>query len=213
MAINSNDDVDYPEDSFENMVKRARLKGYNFPYLRDASQQVARGYAATHIVGLTREDYSAFGAAEATDALEAIACALNLALGRRVDFALPVGWRDGTPTWSRWTAGRAEAFSPVPTWLDPMITSRQISETVGRVLNAWSNELKRETLYYASSYYLQALAQYAEAGTASAVFNTCIPRHTPSSGRSRSSAWRTSASSQPSRSSRAPPVRGSRSAP
>ena len=48
VAINSNDDVDYPEDSFENMVKRARLKGYNFPYLRDASQQVARGYAATH---------------------------------------------------------------------------------------------------------------------------------------------------------------------
>ena len=48
VAINSNDDVDYPEDSFENMVKRAKLKGYNFPYLRDASQQVARGYGATH---------------------------------------------------------------------------------------------------------------------------------------------------------------------
>jgi peroxiredoxin len=48
VAINSNDDVDYPEDSFENMVTRAKAKGYNFPYLRDASQQVARAYGATH---------------------------------------------------------------------------------------------------------------------------------------------------------------------
>jgi len=48
VAINSNDEVDYPEDSFENMVTRAKAKGYNFPYLRDASQQVARAYGATH---------------------------------------------------------------------------------------------------------------------------------------------------------------------
>ena len=48
VAINSNDDVNYPEDSFENMVKRAKAKGYNFPYLRDASQQAARAYGATH---------------------------------------------------------------------------------------------------------------------------------------------------------------------
>jgi len=47
-AINSNDDEGYPEDSFENMVKRAQEKGFNFPYLRDASQQVARAYGATH---------------------------------------------------------------------------------------------------------------------------------------------------------------------
>lgn len=48
MAINSNDDMNYPEDSFENMVKRAKAKGYNFPYLRDAFQQVALAYGATH---------------------------------------------------------------------------------------------------------------------------------------------------------------------
>lgn len=48
VAINSNDDVNYPEDNFENMVKRAKAKGYNFPYLRDASQQVAQAYGATH---------------------------------------------------------------------------------------------------------------------------------------------------------------------
>jgi peroxiredoxin len=48
IAINSNDDRKYPEDNFENMVRRAKAKGFNFPYLRDASQAVARAYGATH---------------------------------------------------------------------------------------------------------------------------------------------------------------------
>src|SRR3989338_7900015 len=33
IAINSNDDENYTEDSFDEMVKRAKEKGYNFPYL------------------------------------------------------------------------------------------------------------------------------------------------------------------------------------
>ena len=48
IAINSNDDKNYPEDRFENMVSRSNMKGYNFPYLRDASQEVARAFGATH---------------------------------------------------------------------------------------------------------------------------------------------------------------------
>jgi peroxiredoxin len=48
VAINSNDDVAYPDDSLPNMTARARAKGFNFPYLRDASQQVAMAYGATH---------------------------------------------------------------------------------------------------------------------------------------------------------------------
>lgn len=48
VAINANDDVKYPEDSFDHMVARAKAKGFNFPYLRDAAQQVARAYGATH---------------------------------------------------------------------------------------------------------------------------------------------------------------------
>ena len=48
VAINSNDDVHYPEDRFEQMVARAKAKGFNFLYLRDASQEVARAYGATH---------------------------------------------------------------------------------------------------------------------------------------------------------------------
>ena len=46
VAINSNDDQDYPEDNFENMVRRSKEKGFNFPYLRDETQEIARRYGA-----------------------------------------------------------------------------------------------------------------------------------------------------------------------
>ena len=46
VAINPNDDERYPDDSFEAMVERARERGFNFPYLRDEAQDVARAYDA-----------------------------------------------------------------------------------------------------------------------------------------------------------------------
>jgi len=46
VAINANDAEHYPDDSFENMARRAQQKGYPFPYLYDASQDVARAYRA-----------------------------------------------------------------------------------------------------------------------------------------------------------------------
>lgn len=47
-AINSNDAEKYPDDSFEEMRRRAQEKRFPFPYLHDASQTVARAYDATH---------------------------------------------------------------------------------------------------------------------------------------------------------------------
>jgi len=46
VAICSNDASTHPEDSFDNMKKNARQKGYNFPYLHDESQDVARAFRA-----------------------------------------------------------------------------------------------------------------------------------------------------------------------
>ncbi len=46
IAINSNDPRKYPEDSFPRMKERAREKGFNFPYLYDETQEVARSYGA-----------------------------------------------------------------------------------------------------------------------------------------------------------------------
>ncbi len=48
IAINSNDAENYPDDNFDNMVKRARERKFNFTYLRDDSQAVAKAYGASH---------------------------------------------------------------------------------------------------------------------------------------------------------------------
>ena len=48
VAINSNDEKNYPEDNFENMVTRAKMIGFNFIYLRDENQTVAEAFGATH---------------------------------------------------------------------------------------------------------------------------------------------------------------------
>ncbi|PCI20026.1 MAG: thioredoxin family protein [Piscirickettsiaceae bacterium] len=46
VAIMSNDPNDYPEDSFENMQFVAKEKRFNFPYLIDSTQEVAKAYGA-----------------------------------------------------------------------------------------------------------------------------------------------------------------------
>jgi hypothetical protein len=42
----SNDPTDYPEDSWENMVRIARELDFPFPYVLDETQAVARAYGA-----------------------------------------------------------------------------------------------------------------------------------------------------------------------
>ena len=44
IAVMSNDPTDYPEDSFENMKRVARDKGFPFPYVIDETQDAARAY-------------------------------------------------------------------------------------------------------------------------------------------------------------------------
>lgn len=46
VLINPNDPKKQPQDSFENMQKRAAEKKYPFPYLVDATQGIARAYGA-----------------------------------------------------------------------------------------------------------------------------------------------------------------------
>ncbi len=46
VLINSNDAENYPEDSFDAMVKRHNEKNYPFPYCHDESQEVAKAYGA-----------------------------------------------------------------------------------------------------------------------------------------------------------------------
>ena len=46
VAIMSNDVVNYPEDSFENMVKFSKKNNFCFPYLYDEDQHIAKKYGA-----------------------------------------------------------------------------------------------------------------------------------------------------------------------
>ena len=58
LAINSNDDKAYPEDSFPEMVKRAADKHFNFVYARDADQKVVDAYGGVctpHVFAFDKE--------------------------------------------------------------------------------------------------------------------------------------------------------------
>lgn len=57
VAISSNDIVAYPQDSPEFMWQNARKNSFTFPYLIDATQEVARAYAAA-----CTPDFYLFGA-------------------------------------------------------------------------------------------------------------------------------------------------------
>ena len=48
IAINPNDEVKQPGDSFEKMVIRAKEKGFSFPYLRDKNHEITKAYGATN---------------------------------------------------------------------------------------------------------------------------------------------------------------------
>lgn len=46
VAINSNDADAHPEETLERIAQEVEEYGYNFPYLKDASQSVAKAYGA-----------------------------------------------------------------------------------------------------------------------------------------------------------------------
>ena len=46
VAICSNDFINYPEDSFDNMIKFSKDNQFSFPYLQDETQKIAKKYDA-----------------------------------------------------------------------------------------------------------------------------------------------------------------------
>lgn len=48
ICINANEIQNYPDDSYEKMIERAKMKNFNFLYLRDEDQSVANKFFATH---------------------------------------------------------------------------------------------------------------------------------------------------------------------
>tara|TARA_S200000501_G_scaffold335459_1_gene340133 strand:- start:546 stop:1103 length:558 start_codon:yes stop_codon:yes gene_type:complete len=46
VAIMSNDTINYPDDSYENMIKFSAKHKFSFPYLIDETQEIAKKYGA-----------------------------------------------------------------------------------------------------------------------------------------------------------------------
>ena len=46
VAICSNDSINYPDDSFDKMIEFYKDHNFNFPYLIDESQEIAKSYGA-----------------------------------------------------------------------------------------------------------------------------------------------------------------------
>ena len=46
IAIMSNDTINYPEDSFERMKEFSKINNFNFPYVIDTTQDIAKKYGA-----------------------------------------------------------------------------------------------------------------------------------------------------------------------
>ena len=108
--INANDAVNYPADSFSEMVKRAKEQAYPFPYLHDESQEVARSYGASKTpevfvfdsMGLLRyhgriddsyDDPNAVRSHDLREALEAVLAGEEPKTTKTVPVGCTIKWR------------------------------------------------------------------------------------------------------------------------
>jgi hypothetical protein len=114
------------------------------------------GRRFTHIACLERTDGSSFAGEEALKALDRVRVALNIALGRRTTWSLPVGWYEGRAAWTRWRSAPVDAYARKSHWLDDTVASTQISEIVSRVLDFTTDAAGWEALRPSVAYYMAA---------------------------------------------------------
>jgi peroxiredoxin len=118
VAVSSNDVQAYPEDGPANMAKLAAAKQFNFPYLFDQSQSVAKAYQALctpdfflfdaqrKLIYRGQFDASRPGNAVAVTGSDMRAAVAAMFAGRRIEKQIPsvgcgIKWRRGqTPDWA-----------------------------------------------------------------------------------------------------------------
>jgi len=110
VAINANDAVKYPDDGFEQMKERARAKRFNFPYLRDEDQSVAKAYGAQRTPevflfdgdfklryhGVIDDNYDNPGAVKChylRDALDAVLSGRGVAVAETAPIGCTIKWK------------------------------------------------------------------------------------------------------------------------
>jgi len=118
----------------------------------------AGGSAVTHIGELCRVGGAEFEPEHAAAVMESIRILLNVAVGRRINPVLPVGWRGENVVWARWGAPPVDNMMNVASWLDPSIGSKQVSELLECGLSYLENPDHQNAFKYAASYYVSANA-------------------------------------------------------
>jgi hypothetical protein len=113
-----------------------------------------RGQRFTHVGELRRTDGSAFTGKEAFDALDRVRLGLNLALGRRVSCALPVGYQGPKAVWCRWRSAPIDWFQNESHWLDETIAHEQVRDVLALVLDFTSDVSNLAVLRDALGYYV-----------------------------------------------------------
>jgi peroxiredoxin len=87
VGINSNDASNYPADSPEQMVREAEERGYQFPYLYDDTQDVAKDSRPDSGVPVTGKDLRA--------ALDAVLAGKKLSENQRPSIGCNIKWKPG----------------------------------------------------------------------------------------------------------------------
>ncbi|RNL65400.1 hypothetical protein EFK50_05445 [Nocardioides marmoriginsengisoli] len=111
----------------------------------------------THVGRIRRDDGTTFRAVEALDLLKIVETMGGFALGRVISTALPVGYRAGKATWTRWQCDRAvdRPIGATP-FLDPAVSAAQMAELFRAGLATSKDTLRWEVFENALGYHYAA---------------------------------------------------------
>lgn len=111
----------------------------------------------THVGRIRRDDGGKFNAADAMEVLEIVESLAGFALGRVTAIVLPVGYRNGNATWSRWACSRAvDRPLGVTPFLDQAHSAAQMTELFRAGYATSKNPLRWQVFENALGYHYSA---------------------------------------------------------
>jgi hypothetical protein len=114
------------------------------------------GYSCTHVGRMERMDGTAFDSETSRGVLDGLRTILSFATGRAIGISLPVGYRaDGAALWSDWGSPLVEEWRGANSVID-LDTGNGLHELASLVLDAWSDDVRRDVVRRAIGYFVRA---------------------------------------------------------
>lgn len=114
-------------------------------------------HTVTHVCRLRRANRADYPAGDSLQVLSMLDDLLSFAMGRVIATALPVGWKDGQPVWSYWSALRAiDVPAAATSWLDETHAAQQIENLLQVGFATRQDPLRWAVFKNALHYYLTA---------------------------------------------------------